>query len=84
VVLTLALGAFSMLVKFNQNLGIQDANAIKTKYGVEVVVKDCVIGATVDIPAKAYEFLAKKYKAVVEPVSVKGEAKKTEITAPSK
>jgi len=73
-----------MQVRFLQNLGLLDIRALKDKHGIELKAADCKIGSVVDIPSKAFDVLSGKYKAVVEAVNVKGEAKKPEITAPAK
>lgn len=73
-----------MLVRFNQNLGLLDIRLVKDKTGHELNPADCKAGCTTDLPARAAELLGSKYKSLFEPVNVKGEAKKPEITAPSK
>lgn len=73
-----------MQVRFLQNLGIADCRLVKDKTGHELKVDECKIGNVVDMSQRAYELLASKYKTLLEPVNVKGEAKKPEITAPSK
>lgn len=73
-----------MQVRFNQNLGLLDIRQLKDKTGIVVDPAECKAGNTVDLPAKAVEFFSTKYKALFEPVNVKGEAKKPEVTAPSK
>lgn len=74
-----------MLVTFLQQLGTDDANFCKKKFAEDIDVKKCSIGATVELPDKSAEFLAKKYPALFKPAArVRGEAKQSEITAPAK
>lgn len=73
-----------MLVRFSQSLGLLDINAIKDKTSIALDPLQCKEGQTYDVPQRAYEILAAKYKALLEPVAVKGEAKQPELTAPKK
>lgn len=73
-----------MLVRFTQNLGLLDIREVKDKTGCVLKSEECKAGNTVDVPAKAFEFLSAKYKALFEPLSVKGEAKFPEVAAPAK
>lgn len=73
-----------MRVKFLQNLGSDDTHAIKRACGVNVNHKDCTIGAVVNLPDEAAEWLSAKYKALFEVVEVKGEAKKPDLTGTAK
>ena len=75
-----------MRVKFNQNLGADDARAIGDKFGCKIDPKQCTVGAVVDLDDEAAAALAEKYKALFEAVNsdVRGQAKKPEVTAPAK
>ena len=73
-----------MQVRFLQNLGLLDIKAIKDKTGITLDPLQCKEGQTYDVPQRAYEMLAAKYKALMEPAGVKGEAKQPELTAPKK
>lgn len=73
-----------MQVRFLQSLGLYDIAAIKNKTGIALDPLQCKEGATCEVPQRAYEMLAAKYKALFEPAAVKGEAKQPELTAPKK
>jgi hypothetical protein len=76
-----------MLVRFKNNLGLADIRLLKDKAGVDLEIKQCKEGETCELPQKAVDVLISKYGAkqsLFEAVSVKGEAKKPEITAPAK
>jgi len=73
-----------MQVRFLQSLGLNDINLVKHKTGVALLPANCKEGSVCDVPQAAYELLAGKYPALMEPASVKGEAKQPEITAPKK
>ena len=70
-----------MQYKFMQNLGSQDTMEIRQRFHVDLNSKECCIGAVVEIPDDAAEFLSSKYKALLE--TIKGVAKKEEISAPA-
>lgn len=74
-----------MQYRFTQNLGSEDARYIRQHFHFDLDHKECTIGAVVEIKEDAASYLNGKYKALLEPVeSVKGVAKKPEITAPAK
>lgn len=74
-----------MQVRFRQSLGLLDIAAIKTATGVVLDPLACKEGLVCDVPQSVLDlFTGKKYAGLVEPVALKGEAKKPEITAPSK
>jgi hypothetical protein len=67
-----------MFVRFRVNLGSIDAAKLKLDH------KQCQLGAEVDVPDAAAEWLCKK--GIAEPAErkVKGVAKQPEVTAPAK
>ena len=73
-----------MRVTFLQNLGTTDAAECKKRFGTAIDASQCRIGETVELPDPAAEFLAEKYPALFEATSVRGQAKKPEVTAPAK
>ena len=73
-----------MRVTFLQNLGTADAADCKTRFGSVIDANQCRIGETVELPDAAAEHLAGKYPALFEAASVRGTAKKPEVTAPAK
>ncbi len=77
-----------MLVKFGTNLGRDEAAACNLACGTKINFKECTKDAEVDIPESAVEWLSKKHgpdQVLVKPVeSVRGVAKKPEVTAPAK
>lgn len=80
-----------MQVRFLQNLGLLDIAAIKKAHGIELNAAECKQDCVTNVPDKALDYLTAKYgkrgskHSLFEPVAnVKGEAKKPEVTAPSK
>jgi hypothetical protein len=71
-----------MNVKFRTNLGSIDASAINLKYGADVDYRECTVDAVVNVTEGAAKVLVER--GIAEPVSIRGEAKKPEITAPAK
>lgn len=61
-----------MRVEFLDSLGADDAAACNKKTGSSLNAKECVKGASVDIPESAADWIGKKYKALI---AVKEDAK---------
>lgn len=57
-----------MRVKFNANLGADDAKACNLTHHTSLDHKQCTAGAIVDLPDDASEFLAERYKGLFETV----------------
>ncbi len=74
-----------MKVKFNQNLGTEDAKACSLATKSRIEADTCKLGAVVDISDEAFVWLTTKYKALVDVVEdVKGVAKDAKLTGPAK
>jgi hypothetical protein len=52
-----------MQVRFLQNLGLLDLRAMNDAAKSEVAPNECAVGAVVDLPARAVEFITAKYGA---------------------
>ena len=77
-----------MKYTLQQNLGLDDAKFCNDKYGASlpIDVKKLVAGETVELSEAAHKYLTvgKGYIGLFEATTVRGEAKKPEITAPAK
>ncbi len=75
-----------MKFELKQNLGTDDATLCNKELCASLSLKaaDLVAGTVVDLPEPAAQWLTKRYPALLQPVNVRGEAKKPEITAPAK
>lgn len=74
-----------MRVTFLQNLGLSDARLVNEKLNAGIdPTKLPQIGDTIELPDRAAEYLGSKYPALFESATVRGVAKKPEVTAPAK
>lgn len=78
-----------MKYQLQQNLGLDDAKYCNDHLGAKLSAKagDLESGQTIELPEAAVTYLTvrKGYTALLEPAGkITGEAKKPEITAPSK
>lgn len=73
-----------MFIRFRTNLGSVDAAALAEQTGQSVNAKDCTIGNEMQVKDAAGDWLVSKGIAEQVEKNVKGVAKQSELTAPSK
>lgn len=74
-----------MQYRFTRNLGLLDADFLRTAFAAGLDYRECTTGEVVDVPEKAAAWLNENRRGLLEVVEpVKGVAKKSEIVAPAK